>query len=414
MNYYEVLGVSPQATTAEIKSAFKKLALQYHPDRNPDNSEAEENFKIINEAYHVLSNPELKFRYDQQLYRQSHLYEEQIKRRYRDAAHGRYYDEIRRPKNIYERFGRFGWQEEAYAGRGYKIDKEYFKVQAYTILIFFAIAGTVMSLIRLAEYWKEQEKLKIKAANERILVQADSLFHLMQYEAALSLMENLIQKNPMEIDYLRAEANMLDGIRKLAEWEFDKEEYRKAADKYILLLGYEKAQGSETWMRISECHYALGNYEQAINALKQMAKRDPDDLRIPLRIAQIYTYDLRQDSIALVYFDECKNSFIKRMENSFGKAFELVIRPKGLPFMYYEVFEGRAKANMKMQNFEEAYKDCRWAIYLQPEAAEMYYLRAVCRLATGKNYNLCDDLNKAVELNHPPAKDLQKKYCGSS
>jgi molecular chaperone DnaJ len=63
--YYEVLGIDKGASEIEIKKAFKKLALKYHPDRNPDNKEAEEKFKEINEAYQVLSDPEKKARYDQ-------------------------------------------------------------------------------------------------------------------------------------------------------------------------------------------------------------------------------------------------------------------------------------------------------------------------------------------------------------
>ena len=64
-DYYEVLGVSKNATEAEIKSAYKKLAIKYHPDRNPDNKEAEEKFKEAAEAYDVLHDPEKRQRYDQ-------------------------------------------------------------------------------------------------------------------------------------------------------------------------------------------------------------------------------------------------------------------------------------------------------------------------------------------------------------
>lgn len=64
-DYYEVLGVSKNADAAEIKKAYRKLALQYHPDKNPDNKEAEERFKEAAEAYDVLSNEEKKRKYDQ-------------------------------------------------------------------------------------------------------------------------------------------------------------------------------------------------------------------------------------------------------------------------------------------------------------------------------------------------------------
>ncbi len=63
-NYYKVLGVPENATQEEIKKAYRKLALKYHPDRNRGNKEAEEKFKEITEAYEVLSDPQKRAQYD--------------------------------------------------------------------------------------------------------------------------------------------------------------------------------------------------------------------------------------------------------------------------------------------------------------------------------------------------------------
>lgn len=64
-DYYEVLGVDKSASDNDIKKAYRKMAMKYHPDTNPNNKEAEEKFKEVNEAYSILSDPEKKSRYDQ-------------------------------------------------------------------------------------------------------------------------------------------------------------------------------------------------------------------------------------------------------------------------------------------------------------------------------------------------------------
>src|SRR6201997_4187759 len=63
-DYYKALGVDKKASADEIKKAYRKLARQYHPDRNPDDKAAEERFKEISQAYDVLGDPDKRKQYD--------------------------------------------------------------------------------------------------------------------------------------------------------------------------------------------------------------------------------------------------------------------------------------------------------------------------------------------------------------
>ncbi|MHB9147417.1 MAG: molecular chaperone DnaJ [Candidatus Amoebophilus sp.] len=95
-DYYEILGIKKDATTDEIKKAYRQIAFKYHPDKNPNNPEAEEKFKAAAEAYEVLSNPEKRQRYDylghdgmrEQAHRGSYTQAEDVFGRYSNIFEG--------------------------------------------------------------------------------------------------------------------------------------------------------------------------------------------------------------------------------------------------------------------------------------------------------------------------------------
>jgi curved DNA-binding protein len=91
-DYYKILGISKSATEEEIKKAYRKMAVKYHPDKNPGNKQAEEKFKEINEANDVLSDPEKRKKYDQFGENWSHFQnaEQQGYGNYRSQGGGQY------------------------------------------------------------------------------------------------------------------------------------------------------------------------------------------------------------------------------------------------------------------------------------------------------------------------------------
>ena len=71
MNFYDILSVRFDASQEDIKKAYRKLSLKYHPDRNPGNAKAEERFKEINDAYVILSDEQKRLQYDKEVLQQT-------------------------------------------------------------------------------------------------------------------------------------------------------------------------------------------------------------------------------------------------------------------------------------------------------------------------------------------------------
>lgn len=389
-DFYEVLGVSRTASQAQIKAAFKKMAMRYHPDHNPGNKQAEETFKLLNEAYQTLSDPVRRSRYDSRFY----IITEELNEAY--------WQEVKRKR--YQQ-----WRQSN--SNRYRIDGNYFRIQGLAFLVFLLIAGFCFAVINTAHYYVRQQQMEKWQMNSQQLKQVNGLFGEGKFHDAFAMIKFLEEKDPLDFRFGFVRDSLVAELRKQADDEFRQRDFVNAVDHYIVLKNYENPVRFETLENMSMCQYYLGNYKESLAALKHLHNQQPGNLGLVYKIGIINLEKLDNAQEALQYFNLGKKLFKENLSKVYGNAFQIVMDPEDAPDIYFSIFRGRALANMKLEHYKDAVTDCNWAIFLRPGNDEGYYLRAIAHINIRDYAPVCDDITKAAKLGSEEARVLGKRYC---
>jgi tetratricopeptide (TPR) repeat protein len=389
-DYYEILEIDRNASAIDVRAAYKRQAMLYHPDRNSGDKEAEERFKLINEAYHVLSDPLKRYRYDlgpdadhEKILTEAYLRE--IKKR-------RYY-EFRRAQQP-----------------TYKIDGEYFRVQALAFLVFLVLSGICFALIHSVNYYIDRKHAERWRKNSIELKKAYALFDDQKFDEAFTMIKSLQKNEPLDYRFNFAHDSLLSELRQLAHKEFNQSDFEHALYYYSILSKEEHPVRLETIQMIASCQYYLGQFDQSIQAMKQLLNQQPWNLDLIYRIAMIDLEKLDNKREALHYLSLGKKLFKKNLTEVYGAAFEVVMDPDDVPDVYYSIFIARARTNIGLGNYREAITDCNWAISLRKRYPEPYQLRALAKIPVRQNESACEDLKKASALGLDVKRE-QALYC---
>ncbi|MEM6830400.1 MAG: DnaJ domain-containing protein [Bacteroidota bacterium] len=374
INYYEILGVSENANTDEIKTAFKRQAVKYHPDKHQGKPEMEERFKEINEAYQILSDSYEKARFD-------------LKLKYQQFSSSTppypYTQQQYRRRPHYEP-----------ASVDYKKNTI---ATLYAFGITLAIALIVMSGVWIKESY-DQMKINRKLTERRELYKKAKLsFDNGDYEHAFQLMDNMKFFRLEERDIKLFKDNMIDSVIERGDQYFNDEFYNEAIYLYELVQKFEINKPLFSLKgQLAKAYLEIGRPEKSIEIYEGLMEKEYRIISSMIAIGEIQRDQMNDLLTAKEYYLNAHKRAVKQYTKFYGAAYSLVINGQHLPTEHYELYTGLADIYYRLGEYELAIKASKWNKYVWPDSADAYLNTAKVFSSLNQKANACNELNGAI------------------
>jgi curved DNA-binding protein CbpA len=363
VNYYNILGVSASATIREIKLAYKKLAIQYHPDKHQGNTFFEEKFKQVNEAYQVLSNPNKRAAYDLKL---QYLLQMKLRQQAVHQQHYRYQGPVRRPSSVSERHYRP-------IPKSRFIRKDYYIVAAIFsgIIIFSLLLKLVMDHVTAVDRYKEAltyiEQEKWSTAHSFL---SEAIYFKPTYTAA----------------YMK---------RAFIEMEV-RQDYEAALSDLDASITNAEAKTAQMYYLRSKCNQELQNIMGAESDLTNA-------IRLDKKFALAYYERGMLRAVSLNKFTEAIQDFTNYLDTGVPNA---AMRKNSL---YYRGF-----CYYLTQQNTAALQDYRQVLKQDNKNARVHFLIGKVQVELDSTVAACRNFDKAFNLGYLSAMGDIQRYCRES
>lgn len=390
-NYYHVLGLNESATPLEIKTAFKKLALKYHPDKHPDRPEMEEKFKEINQAHQILSDPYEKARFDLKLkYRQ-----------FTNDAPGYTAPPSARTHAAYR-------YRRAYTANTRMDSKENLRATAYSFGIMFVLALIIMSGIWAKESYDAKQLEKHLMERRTLFMEAKTAFKKGDYHNAFHIMEGLNYFRSEEKDMKEFKDSMIGKMIEIGDHYYFDKDFNNAILHYELIQEFKPENPFfEQKKRLAEAYRFTGQFEKSIELLEDFMVNDFDLIGTIAEIAEINKEEFGDYEKSKEYYDLGHRIAKKRYTRFYGEGYPLVIKGKYLPASHYELYAGIADNYLRMGNYPMAIKAADWNKYVWPDSAEAWVISGDSYYQMGNKTAACEEYIEAMNKGWVGQRSLQ-------
>lgn len=370
INYYHILGISKNASPAEIKSAYRKLALRYHPDKNPDNTYAEDRFKEINQAYQVLNDSQQKARHDLALsYEDLHAQLQNATFNAASVVNSAPKSAGRDPR--YRR-GRAAQTHFRPASPVSKRQNIVATAWAFGIFVIIAILG--VGLNSYSNYQQEQLFARQQELANSVYEKADQFFQAGDYHHSLQLLHTVNEYYNAPSHAGRLKQQIINKLEEEGNQLYAQEQYGEAAEHYQLLVDHQLTYNPLHYAKLVNCYEMIRDYPSAILAYKEVIAAEPETIEARNRLAAIF-FRQQQYEEALRYYQEASNIVSQEYQNHYGEGYALAMDPGRTPQSHYQLHCGLGETYTLLGMHKQADKALKWAIFLRPEDPEAYYLQ---------------------------------------
>ncbi|WP_420577414.1 J domain-containing protein [Ekhidna sp.] len=382
-NYYHVLGLSENASPAEIKAAFKRLAVKYHPDKHPGRPEMEEKFKEINVAHQILSDEYEKARFDLKLKYQQFSQSQARPYSYQPPSSTAWKNQARRRYAS----GRVDYRQNAIA-------------TAYAFGITFLIALLVMTGVWIKQSYDDHQLEKRLAERRSTYLEAKEFFEAGEYKKAFEIMTSLKFFRTEERDMKIFKSTMLDQIVEKGDRAYHSENYVKAITLYELVQEFAPdLPFYELKQKLAESYRQNDQPDMAIEILEEFLVSEYETIGSLVKIAEIERDEKNDLNEALDRLIIAHRLAIKRYKRFYGDGYALVINEKYLPKSHFYLYTNLADMYFRLEDYEMAIKAADWNKYVWPDSAISYVTSAQAYEAMGNRTQACIEISGARDRN---------------